>query len=132
MPGAIKTSWSDRWIGMAVYGALLLLIALPFVAAYDVHRRRYDLRDQAPESWMGLIQGAYVLFALAALAGVVAAVRGKVASDDLSGTKRAITNALVGAVFLAYASPLLFFLFKVDGYLWIVARSVWDFISDAL
>jgi hypothetical protein len=132
MPSAIKTSWSDRWISMAVYGALLLLIALPFVTAYDVHRRQYDLRDHEPESWMGLIQGAYVLFALGALVGAVAAVRGKVASDDLLGRKRAITNGLVGAVFLAYASPLIFFLFKVDGYIWVVARSVWDLISDAL
>lgn len=132
MRDATKKRWSERWFSITLCGSILLILALPLLTLYDVRRKSYDFHGHDPESWMGFAHAAYILFAIGALIGVVAAARGKVASDELSGRKKFITNVLAGAVFLAYASPLVFYLAKVDGYVWVVARSVWDVISDAL
>jgi hypothetical protein len=132
MRDAAKKRWSDGGLSILLYGSMLLILTLPFLTLYDVRRKGYDFRGHDPESWFVFVHAGYALFAIGALVGVVAAVRGRVASDGLSSEKRVMVNALVGALFLAYASPLIFFLVKVDGYVWVVARSMWDFISDAL
>ena len=132
MRDAIKKRWSEGWLSISLYGSMLLILALPFLTLYDVRRKGYDFRGHDPESWMGFAHAAYILFAIGALVVMVAAVRGKVASHEFSSWKRLMINALVGALFLAYGSPLIFFIVKVDGYIWVVARSVWDVISDAL
>lgn len=132
MRDAAKKRWSEGWLSVSLYGSMLLILSLPFLTFYDVRRKGYDFRGHDPESWLGFAHAGYILFAIGALVGVVAAVRGKIASDALSSGKRVMINSFGGAVFLAYASPLIFFLVKVDGYVWVVARSVWDFISDAL
>src|SRR5436309_15881824 len=125
MRDVTKKRWSERWFSITIYGSILLILALPLLTLYDVRQKRYDFHGHDPESWLGFAHAAYILFAIGALVGVVAAARGKVASDELSGRKKFITNALAGALFLAYASPLVFYLAKVDGYVWVVARSVW-------
>jgi hypothetical protein len=132
MRDTTKKRWSEGWISIAMWGAVLVILILPFLAFYDVRQKGYDLRGHEPESWMGLAHGGYILFALLSLVGVVAAVRGKVASDELSGGKKRMTNAFAGAICFAYAFPLLLFLVRVEGYIWVVARSLWAFISDAL
>lgn len=129
MHDTTKKRWSNGWISIAIWGSALVIFFLPFLALYDVHGKGYDLRGHEPESWMGLVHGGYILFALVSLVGVVAAVRGKVASDELSSGKKRMTNAFAGAICFAYALPLFLFLFRVDGYIWVVARSLWAFIS---
>lgn len=132
MRDTTKKRWSDGWISIAMWGSVLMILVLPFLTLYDVRRKSYDLRGHEPESWMGFAHAGYILFALVSLLGVVAAVRGKVAADELSGGKKRMTNAFAGALCFAYALPLFLFLARVDGYIWVVARSLWAFISDAL
>src|SRR3954463_14726082 len=101
MRDATKKRWSERLFSITLSGSILLILALPLLTLYDGRRKGYDFHGHDPESWLGFAHAAYILFAIGALVGGVAAARGKVASDELSEGKKFIPNALAGAIFLA-------------------------------